>query len=91
MNDERRISKDASLSSLAMGFFILPLSVSIIIFTAHIMKKYLILFILLVSGLNIAVKAESAGEVIRISTDKTDLIYRQAPNGRLYQSIWDLS
>lgn len=49
------------------------------------MKKYLILFILLISGWNIAVRAESTGEVIRISTDKTDLIYRQAPNGRLYQ------
>ena len=49
------------------------------------MKKYLILFILLISGWNIAVRAESTGEVIRISTDRTDLIYRQAPNGRLYQ------
>ena len=49
------------------------------------MKKYLILFILLISGWHIAVRAESTGEVIRISTDETDLIYRQAPNGRLYQ------
>lgn len=48
------------------------------------MKKYLVLFMLL-SGLSIAAGAESGGKTIRISTDKTDLIYCQAPNGRLYQ------
>ena len=52
----------------------------------NIMKKYLFLWIVLLMGSwHVVAQANNDGALIRISTDETDLIYRQAPNGRLYQ------
>ena len=50
------------------------------------MKKNLfLLFALLFCG-HVVATAQEGNECIRISTDETDLIYKTAPNGRLYQT-----
>ena len=49
------------------------------------MKKYWTLLMLLLVGFNLTTWAQANEKIIRISTDETDLIYKTAPNGRLYQ------
>ncbi len=53
----------------------------------NIMKKYLFLWlVMLMGGWHMSAQTSTDGALIRISTDETDLIYKQAPNGRLYQA-----
>lgn len=53
----------------------------------NIMKKYLFLWLVMLMGSwHMSAQTSTDGALIRISTDETDLIYKQAPNGRLYQA-----
>ena len=50
------------------------------------MKKYLILIITFLFASNITFSLKAEENTIRISTDETDLVYKKAENGRLYQA-----